>query len=130
MRLNRVAAVAAFGVLLLVASAGVAAAQGTKADAEIGDAEGNIVGSAQITEDSGSIEITVEAEGLDPGEHGVHVHETGECGLPKFESAGKHFNPGETKHGLKNWEGPHAGDLPTSRGTRTGPLRTKQPPTA
>lgn len=53
MRLNRVAAVAAFGVLLRVASAGVAAAQGTKADAEIEDAEGNIVGSAQITEDSG-----------------------------------------------------------------------------
>lgn len=46
--------------------------------------------------------ITVESEELEPGEHGVHVHEAGECGLPKFESAGKHFNPGKTNHGLKN----------------------------
>ena len=120
MRLNRVAVVVAFGVLLLIASAGVATAQGTKADAEIEDPEGNTVGNAQITEDSGGAEITVEAEGLEPGEHGVHVHETGECGLPKFESAGKHFNPGEAKHGLKNWEGPHAGDLPNLEADEDG----------
>jgi superoxide dismutase, Cu-Zn family len=36
----------------------------------------------------------------------------GKCEGPTFESAGAHFNPEGTKHGLKNPDGPHAGDLP------------------
>ena len=31
---------------------------------------------------------------------------------PKFKSAGPHFNPDQTKHGMMNPEGPHAGDMP------------------
>jgi superoxide dismutase, Cu-Zn family len=42
----------------------------------------------------------------------VHVHSTGKCEAPAFASAGGHFNPQNQKHGLKNPEGPHAGDLP------------------
>jgi len=42
----------------------------------------------------------------------MHIHETGACTPPSFESAGSHFNPTSKKHGLLNPEGPHAGDLP------------------
>ena len=35
-----------------------------------------------------------------------------QCDSPDFKSAGAHFNPDETKHGLMNAEGPHAGDMP------------------
>jgi Cu-Zn family superoxide dismutase len=37
---------------------------------------------------------------------------TGKCEAPMFTTAGGHFAPGGTKHGLMAAEGPHAGDLP------------------
>jgi Cu-Zn family superoxide dismutase len=36
----------------------------------------------------------------------------GKCDPPDFKSAGPHFNPDNKKHGSKNPDGPHAGDLP------------------
>ena len=50
------------------------------------------------------------------GFHGLHLHETGRCDRPSFESAGGHFNPTGATHGG------HAGDLPVAyvTGTRFG----------
>ncbi|MGH2559283.1 MAG: superoxide dismutase family protein [Thermomicrobiales bacterium] len=68
------------------------------------DQEGNIVGSATLvesTEDS-SVTVTVTGEGMPPGEHGIHVHETGLCdpaGDEPFSSAGDHVNPTGAMHG-------------------------------
>ncbi len=112
MRLRRVIILAVSEALLLIATAGMAAAQGTGATAELKDAKGKDVGSAQFTESPQGVAITAQVKGLDPGEHGIHIHEKGDCSSSDFESAGKHFNPGSTKHGLENSEGPHAGDLP------------------
>lgn len=89
-----------------------------EATAEIVDAEGNVIGDANFTTGEGetgyvTVQIGVsEGSGLTPGEHGVHIHETGECSAPDFESAGGHYNPTGAQHGLLNPEGPHAGDLP------------------
>jgi Cu-Zn family superoxide dismutase len=33
------------------------------------------------------------------------------CEGPGFETAGDHFNPDNKKHGTKNPQGPHAGDM-------------------
>ncbi len=44
--------------------------------------------------------------------HALHIHAVGKCEGPDFKSAGPHFNPDQTKHGIMNPEGPHAGDLP------------------
>jgi Cu-Zn family superoxide dismutase len=57
------------------------------------------------------VEITVEAEELPSGIHGFHIHETGKCQSPDFQSAGGHFNPEGKKHGRNHPEGEHAGDL-------------------
>jgi len=57
------------------------------------------------------LEGTVDVKGLTPGEHGVHIHAVGKC-EGDFASAGGHLNPTSKKHGLKNPEGPHLGDLP------------------
>ena len=49
---------------------------------------------------------------IDPGDHGVHVHTTGSCEAPTFESAGGHWNPESQTHGLEDPAGQHAGDMP------------------
>jgi superoxide dismutase, Cu-Zn family len=99
---------------LLVASAGVALAQGAGANAELKDTSGNPVGTAQFTEAPGGVNITVSLlpgqNAAGPGEHGVHIHETGDT-TPDFEAAGAHLNPTGAEHGFQNPNGPHAGDL-------------------
>jgi Cu-Zn family superoxide dismutase len=82
------------------------------ATAEIRTADGNVVGTANFTEVNGGVRIVLEAKGLPPGAHGVHLHEVGVCEPPSFESAGTHVNPDGKAHGLLNPSGPHAGDMP------------------
>lgn len=75
-------------------------------------ADGTTVGNATATADEGGVLIALNVQGLPPGEHGVHVHMTGSCEPPGFESAGSHWNPASSQHGLENPAGPHAGDMP------------------
>jgi Cu-Zn family superoxide dismutase len=75
-------------------------------------AEGQSAGTATATASGDGIAISLEAEGLPEGDHGVHIHMTGSCGAPTFESAGSHWNPTDRQHGLENPEGSHAGDMP------------------
>jgi Cu-Zn family superoxide dismutase len=89
------------------------------------DAAGEEVGIATVTElEGGGVGFLVEVEGLQPGDHGIHVHETGICDPdddPPFASAGGHFNPTDAPHGgppdLEDAATPaadeeaHAGDL-------------------
>jgi Cu-Zn family superoxide dismutase len=82
------------------------------ANAALFDTSGARVGVASFSEDDGGIQMGVSVTGLEPGEHGMHVHETGTCTPPRFESAGSHLNPASKQHGLLNPQGPHAGDLP------------------
>jgi Cu-Zn family superoxide dismutase len=64
------------------------------------------------TEGDPVVVLRLRAWDLPPGIHGFHIHESGVCESPAFETAGGHFNPFGKKHGLKNPDGPHAGDLP------------------
>ncbi len=85
----------------------------SSATAVMKDTKGNTVGIATFTEYcSGPVRINVNVSGLTPGLHGIHIHEKGNCTVPSFTSAGKHYNPLGKEHGLKNPKGPHAGDLP------------------
>ncbi len=76
------------------------------------DAKGATIGEATLTETAGGTMLAISGRGLPPGEHGFHVHMTGKCETPKFESAGGHWNPASKKHGHENPQGAHAGDLP------------------
>lgn len=82
------------------------------AHAELRDRDGRSVGRAVLTNTEHGVRIEVQVTGLSAGRHGFHIHETGRCDPPDFTSAGGHFNPGTTHHGMENPAGPHGGDLP------------------
>jgi Cu-Zn family superoxide dismutase len=83
-----------------------------RASATLFDKGGHEVGYAHFTQgQDGVVHIDAHVNGLSPGEHGIHIHSVGSCS-PSFAAAGDHYNPGGKHHGLKNPEGPHAGDLP------------------
>ena len=79
--------------------------------ASLQDASGRPVGVALFTEDAAGLHLRVQATGLAPGAHGIHIHDVAVCTPPGFTSAGGHFNPGRREHGMHNLEGAHAGDL-------------------
>lgn len=85
---------------------------GARLPAEFVDADRNAVGSAVLTETANGVLVDVELRDLEPGWHGFHFHERGDCTAPGFESAGEHYNPHADMHGLLVEDGPHAGDLP------------------
>ena len=82
-------------------------------EAILTNASGARVGRAVLTQGSTGLLIRIEAQGMSPGWHGIHIHATGECAAP-FTSAGAHINHGDPKapHGLLNPGGPDDGDLP------------------
>lgn len=82
------------------------------ASATIKDAMGATVGNATLRETASGVLIKADLLNLSPGVHALHVHTTGMCDAPMFTTAGGHFAPGMTKHGLMAVGGPHAGDLP------------------
>lgn len=93
-----------------------------EASAVLKDPEGKEIGKATLVTTPGGTLITLELTAAPPGTHGFHIHTTGKCEPPKFESAGGHFNPDESKHGFFNEEGPHAGDMPNIHVPESGKL--------
>ncbi|NBJ69269.1 MULTISPECIES: superoxide dismutase family protein [Clostridia] len=89
-------------------------------EAEMYNSSGDMVGTATFGEQSDGVKIKVELEGLEPGFHGIHVHEYAKCEGPDFKSAGNHFNPTGAEHGLMHPEGPHLGDLPNIEADASG----------
>jgi Cu-Zn family superoxide dismutase len=69
-------------------------------------------GTAQLLGSGTTLNISVALAGLTPGTHGVHLHMTGSCEAPDFQSAGGHLDPGGREHGTENPQGAHLGDLP------------------
>ena len=111
-------AAAIFAAIALAACGGQARGPGGAqlpdpiATVSLFDSAGTRVGLVTFSEANGNGQMGISVAGLAPGRHGMHLHETGACTPPDFESAGGHFNPASKQHGLENPEGPHAGDMP------------------
>jgi len=98
-----------------VATAGVLAAaqaHAQSADAVLVGSDGKTIGNVALSQLVRGVRVFAQAADLPPGQHAFHIHETGECQTPDFESAGGHFNPTDEQHGWDNPQGYHAGDFP------------------
>jgi Cu-Zn family superoxide dismutase len=89
--------------------------------ATLKDRQGRSVGTVTVTETPHGLLVRGTVEGLPPGAHAIHFHETGKC-EPPFASAGGHFNPAQKAHGVLSPGGPHAGDLPNLMVPASGKL--------
>ena len=90
----------------------LAAPPAAPARANLKDAAGATVATAELTQTEKGVRLELRATALPAGPHGFHVHAVGQCAAPDFKSAGGHFNPGAKEHGMENPKGHHAGDLP------------------
>jgi superoxide dismutase, Cu-Zn family len=88
-----------------------AAQMAPSAHADIVNATGQKIGTANFSAASGGVHIDVDVAQLAPGTHGIHIHAVGKCEGPDFKTAGGHFNPAGKKHGKDNPDGAHNGDL-------------------
>ena len=84
------------------------------------DAKGDTVGTALLVAEGDGVSVLVQVHDLPPGRHAFHVHAVGKCDPPDFQGAGPHFNPTGKKHGAKNPEGHHMGDLPNVEASANG----------
>jgi Cu-Zn family superoxide dismutase len=119
---NSTMAVALLAMSVALAAPATAA---DKATAELKDAKGDVVGKAELTATPAGVLISLDLATVPGGEHAFHIHAVGKCEPPDFKSAGPHYNPDETKHGLMNAEGPHAGDMPNLHVPRDGKLQVE-----
>jgi Cu-Zn family superoxide dismutase len=93
------------------ASAPATDAAMTTAKVTLKATEGNkVAGELSFMSMEGGVHVTGTITGLSPGEHGLHIHEKGDCSAPDGASAGGHFNPDSVDHGQVTGPVHHAGD--------------------
>ena len=93
---------------------------------ELKDADATVVGRATLTAlPGGGVHIDARFDGLSPGTHGFHLHETGSCDASTdFKSAGGHIAAGR-EHGFLVEGGPHPGDMPNVHVPESGSLHVE-----
>lgn len=79
--------------------------------ADLRQANGQPAGTATLVAAGNSLALDVTVSGVPAGTRGFHLHTTGQCTPPGFQSAGGHLNPFNKDHGLGAPTGAHLGDL-------------------
>lgn len=69
-----------------------------------------LAGTVTFSGEPGMISVKVELTGAPPGDHGLHIHETGDCSAADAMSAGGHWNPSMQMHGAPGATA-HLGDI-------------------
>ena len=78
-------------------------------------------GEATFEQRGDKVHVVIYVEGLKPGqEHGLHIHEVGDCSSGDGMSAKGHFNPFGKPHGKPGTAERHAGDLPALKAEKNG----------
>jgi len=112
--------------VLLLTACGHLAGQGLGAGTSLQPRSGSATsGQANFRQQGDRVLVRVEVSGLTPGqEHGLHIHDKGDCSAPDAMSAGGHFNPTGKPHGPQNADH-HGGDLPALKADASGKARTE-----
>ena len=77
-------------------------------------------GEATFDQMGSKVRVTIFVQGLKPGqEHGLHIHEVGDCGNGGDNAKG-HFDPLGKPHGAPQGSERHAGDLPALAANKQG----------
>ncbi len=101
-------------VVTVLTLAGPAMAADAGVKASLVDGKDKPAGFANLEPMGKGLLLHVEVEGLSPGWHGIHIHGMGDCSdfSAGFKAAGGHATHESEKHGFKNADGNHFGDLP------------------
>lgn len=102
------------GVAAALLLGGAALAQSTPkaVTVQMETSDGRDAGKVTLVGIKGGVKVQADLRNLDPGSHGIHIHQFPKCDTPDFKSAGPHFNPASKQHGTDNPQGHHAGDMP------------------
>ena len=97
-------------------------AEQAAAVAELRPAQGRTAaGTVYFQQVGARVHVHAAVTGLRPGrEHGLHVHEAGDCSAADGSSARGHFNPYGKPHAHFSAPERHAGDLPTLKADASG----------
>lgn len=77
-----------------------------------GNTASGLVAFIQPDANDDTVRIVGKIVGIPAGEHGMHLHETGNCTAPDASSAGEHYDPtGMQQHGDRGANERHLGDL-------------------
>ena len=112
--LHRIPVMPALAVALAITAFSTPAAHAKTAllKVKLTTSEGKDAGTATFVQKKKGVEVKLHLKNLPVGDHAVHIHQNAKCDAPDFKTAGGHFNPDGKKHGIKNPEGHHNGDLP------------------
>ncbi|WP_415920983.1 superoxide dismutase family protein [Tateyamaria sp. SN6-1] len=90
----------------------LAGGHASTAMAPLKNAEGAVIGAANLTQSPHGVLVHIKVSDLPPGKKGVHFHAKAHCDpATGFKSSHGHHGEAEGAHGLLNPAGPGSGDL-------------------
>ena len=109
-------------VAVLLAACQTTPPEPPRANAQLKPTKGSkAFGEATFEQVGDKVHVVIFVQGLKPGqEHGLHIHEVGDCGSGDGMSAKGHFNPHGKPHGNPGGSERHAGDLPALKANKEG----------
>jgi len=114
--------IAAAGSIVLLAACAGTPVEPLRATAQLQPTKGSkTFGEATFEEQDGKVHAVIYVQGLKPGqEHGLHIHEVGDCSSGDGMSTKGHFNPYGKPHANAGTPERHAGDLPSLKAAKNG----------
>ena len=107
---------------LLLAACQTMSPEALLATAQLQPTKGNkTFGEADFEQVGDKVRVVVFVQGLKAGQdHGLHIHEVGDCSSGDGMSTKGHFNPYGKPHGHPGGAERHAGDLPALKANQEG----------
>ena len=114
--------IAATAAAVLLAACQTTPPEPPRATAQLQPTKGSkAFGEATFEQVGDKVHVVVFVQGLKPDqEHGLHIHEVGDCSSGDGMSTKGHFNPQGKPHGHPGAMESHAGDLPALKANKAG----------